>query len=321
MNIHGLWKNFPPMEARLKDVSALIQEVFNKSPSFIRNDLESLYANPGKMLRPAFLLLSSSAGDKSTDCLISAAASVELLHGATLIHDDVIDNAPFRRGRPTIHSVGGAKRAVLVGDYLLARSLELASEANSKILVKALTEGVARLCISEINQDFTQGNLFISKEEYFERIRGKTAELFALSCFAGAHIGGADEKNCDEFYKVGLDFGLAFQIIDDVLDYRGNGKKMGKRAGGDLIAGIPTLPLILALESGHTYLSAMCRSRFRVIFSRRIRKIIIKGMFDKQALIVAEEYRTACITRLKKIKCSEKDLLVNLIDHLKNREF
>jgi heptaprenyl diphosphate synthase len=173
---------------------------------------------------------------------------VELLHGATLIHDDVIDRAPLRRGKPTIYASGGAKRAVLVGDYLLAQSLELASKANDNRLVQVMTKGVSRLCSSEIEQDFSQGKLFITREDYYGRIRGKTAELFALSCFAGALLSGADRAVCDDFYQAGLDFGMAFQIDDDVLDYRGKGSRMGKRTGEDLRAGIPTLPLILALE-------------------------------------------------------------------------
>ncbi|MDC7221081.1 MAG: polyprenyl synthetase family protein [Spirochaetales bacterium] len=320
MRTHGLWDKFPTVQSKLQEVLNVIGEVIDSSPSPVKDDLKNLYCNSGKLLRPAFLLLSATAGEEVHPHLIEAAASIELLHGATLIHDDVIDRSPLRRGRPTAYAARGAKQAVLTGDYLLSRALELASRAHAEPLVKGLSESISRLCLSEIRQDSTQGEFFIDREEYFRRIQGKTAELFGLSCFTGAVLSGVNEEVSREFYRLGIDFGMAFQIEDDILDYGGNGKLMGKRTGSDIRAGIPTLPLILALEEGGAFLQKLCRYPWYILFPRTIGRIVLSGKGVAEAGKIGKEYRQSFLERLDRLDFPDKKVFRQLVETLVNRK-
>ncbi|HAK45270.1 MAG TPA: hypothetical protein DCO79_05050, partial [Spirochaeta sp.] len=191
---------------------------------------------------------------------------------------------------------------------------------QNDLLVSIMNKAVSAVCLSEIEQDSEPGNYFIDRAAYFSRIRGKTAELFALSCRVGAVLGGADEKFSEEFYDVGLNFGLAFQIMDDVLDYRGSSDRMGKPVGNDLKAGIPTLPLILALESGDTTLERFCRSRNKYRLRAAIRKRVLKGGFDKAAAVIGEEYLGKCLDKLQSLEFQDRDLFAAVISSLNIRE-
>ena len=319
VQIHPLWAQFPEIQPRLERVAASLTGVMENSPELIRADLE-IVLNPGKMLRPAFALMSATAGETPSEHLTDVAAAIELLHTATLIHDDVIDQSSERRGRATLHSKVGIKRAILAGDYLFAKSLELASSAHNDILVSTVKKAVTSICLSEIEQDSDPGNYFIDREIYYRRIRGKTAELFALSCRVGAVLGGADEELSEKFYEAGLNFGLAFQIMDDVLDYRGSLTAMGKPAGNDLKDGIPTLPLILALESGDQKLDRMCRSRRKYSLRHRIRKRVIEGGFDDAAVLICESHLDKCLEIIRSTDFGDSELFASVIEHLKIRE-
>ncbi len=315
---HRFWSEFPEMENRLKKISEYFIRIMDDTPALIREDLKIMFETPGKMLRPAFVLMSASSGSRVSDNLYPVAAAVELLHSATLVHDDIIDYSPERRGRPSLHSRMGIKRAVLAGDYLLAKAMELASGAHKDGLVEAVNTAVSRLCLSEIDQDSGQGQYFIDRETYYRRINGKTAELFALSCKVGAVLGGSGNTVCDTFYNIGKNFGTAFQIYDDVLDYTGSADKTGKPPGNDLKDGIPTLPLILALENGDRALERLCRSRFRLKRAEAIRRKVISGGFTRKAADIGDSFFTECIEDIETLDFPDRELFVSVIKKLKN---
>ena len=319
VQIHPIWDNFPEFKPRLLEVAVCLSDVIEKSPALIKPDLE-IVMNPGKMLRPAFVLMAATTGGTQSEHLVRVAAAIELLHTATLVHDDVIDLSSERRSRATLHTKVGMKRAILAGDYLFALALELASAAHNDLLVDVVNKAVSSICLSEIEQDSDPGNYFIDRDAYYRRIRGKTAELFALSCRIGAILGGADEEVSDGFYDAGLNFGLAFQIMDDVLDYRGSKNTMGKPAGNDLKDGIPTLPLILALEAGNEKLERMCRSRMKYSLCNRIRNQVIAGGYDEAAVAIGASHIVKCLDGIDRIDFSDRKLFKDLIDSLRLRD-
>lgn len=280
----------PELSELMGCVRNKIVSLVQNSPDMIRGDLEVLTARPGKMLRPLFLLISAQGGDADRESLVSIAAAVELLHIASLAHDDVLDSAVRRRGVATLYHKKGAKRAILAGDYLLAMAVKLASSHFEESLIPHMTSGIESLCVSEIEQDGNLGFFEISREDYYRRIRGKTAELFALALYAGALISGKSESQRELLYSAGIDFGTAFQIQDDVLDYRGNPGTMGKNGSSDLKNGIPTLPLILALEDNVPAIRVLLNKYVRYFFSGILRRKILRRSYDKKAQNIAESF-------------------------------
>jgi len=242
----------PLLRQELLSVQATIEKTVESAHAFIRTLLRSHVGSGGKMLRPALVLICSRLGEASDrDQAILVASVLEMIHLASLAHDDIIDSAKTRRGVPTLFAQVGAKQAVLAGDFLLARALALVStqESSEKINALVVSNALSRLCESELEQDAGQGNYFISKTTYYRRIGGKTASLFALSCYAGASVGKIPDLERMVCHRIGYAMGMAFQIQDDILDYVGKKEKLGKHTGKDLKEGIPTLPLLLALET------------------------------------------------------------------------
>ena len=164
------------------------------------------------------------------------------------MHDDIIDGAQKRRGKTSVYAKAGAKQAVLAGDFLLARALMLINGKERGMDNQVVSRALTRLCESELDQDAGQGDFFIGRSTYLRRIGGKTASLFALSCYSGMALQETNEAMNRLVHRIGYCMGMAFQIQDDILDYIGSSKKLGKYIGGDVKSGIPTLPLICALE-------------------------------------------------------------------------
>ncbi|MDY0288205.1 MAG: polyprenyl synthetase family protein [Sphaerochaeta sp.] len=252
--------------------------------SFIQSLLRSHVQSGGKMLRPALVLLCSRLGeDSDRDQAIRVASVLEMIHLASLAHDDIIDSAEKRRGVPTLFAQRGAKQAVLAGDYLLARALALVSEEDrgeETMNARVVSNALSRLCESELEQDAGQGDFFISKTTYFRRIGGKTASLFALSCYAGASVGKLSELERMVCHRIGYAMGMAFQIQDDILDYVGKKEQLGKHTGKDLKEGIPTLPLLFALEAeegmpeGKRELTLLLQGRGKSLSSSSLAKAV-----------------------------------------------
>jgi geranylgeranyl pyrophosphate synthase len=218
----------------------------------LRATLDYLLSSGGKRLRPALVLLSSKFYPTDAEKVTCLAAAVETLHTATLVHDDLIDNALLRRGNPTLNALWNSAATVLTGDYLFARAAAFAAETKSVRVISIFAQTLMTICGGELNQIFGSDGgqpTSITKEYYYQRIYSKTASLFAASAEAGALLGEAPEAEAQALRDYGYNLGMAFQIVDDILDFAGNEGDLGKPVGSDLRQGIITLPAICFLEA------------------------------------------------------------------------
>jgi geranylgeranyl pyrophosphate synthase len=223
--------------------------------------LNAIVSSGGKRLRPVLLLLAARSYDYEIEPLIPAAAGVEMLHTASLVHDDTIDRALMRRGQPTLNSVFESGTVILIGDYLFAQSAILAAETMNPRVVAVFASTLASICDGQLREIFTAHRLDQTRDDYERRIYGKTASLFAGAAEMGALIGRADDRSVTALREFGGDVGMAFQIVDDVLDLRANSDTIGKPANLDLRQGTVTLPtmLYLARQDGSDSVGAIRR--------------------------------------------------------------
>jgi octaprenyl-diphosphate synthase len=210
---------------------------------------EYLRASGGKRVRPALTLLSASAagGDASRPNVVRMATVMEMLHTATLVHDDIIDNAETRRSRASVNSRFGNQTAVLMGDWLYMSAFETSLLERSLPVLDILTAVTRKMTEGELIQLMLLGRVDVTEEQYFDVLRRKTSYLFSACCEIGAMLGGADEAGQVALRDYGLNLGTAFQLVDDLLDFTGTGETLGKAAGVDLLEGKVTLPLIYLL--------------------------------------------------------------------------
>jgi octaprenyl-diphosphate synthase len=245
----SLSKISSPIETELKVFEDLFKKSMKSKVSLV--DLISRYIlkQKGKKIRPVLVLLSSSICGGINERSYRGAALVELLHTATLIHDDVVDSSETRRGLPSINAIWKNKVGVLMGDYLLSRGLMLAVDGNDFDFLRVITNTVKRMSEGELLQISQTRKLNIDEETYFRIISDKTASLLATCCEIGARAATEDESKINAMREFGENLGIAFQIRDDILDYIGTKKLIGKPLGGDIKEKKITLPLIHALKS------------------------------------------------------------------------
>lgn len=205
-----------------------------------------LFKRGGKRLRPLLVMLSSSFYPAQEEMRIQVATAVELIHTASLIHDDVIDGASIRRGEDTINARWDNKVAVLTGDHLFARAFQLLTTGENQTLLPMMTQTISLMCTGEVDQ-LLQNGMIRDEEKYLDQIEKKTASLLAASCYLGGSISTMPGDEVKRLYRYGRYLGFGFQIMDDIFDLVGS-KKLGKDAGSDLQEGIFTLPLIYLLQ-------------------------------------------------------------------------
>lgn len=251
--MNPFWNRSPDIQADLETVLAIIQRTCRTSEASLNESVDYLTRTGGKMLRPALVMIGSRFGPEPTSekrkQLLHLAAAIEVLHLATLVHDDIVDESPLRRGQPTIQARFGKDHAVYMGDHLLCQCfILLADQEVSPEILKAIARAVSKVCQGEIRQYRHRHDTGISRREYFRIIAGKTAALFVFSLSAGAGVGGADERTIRRLARIGFCIGMAFQIADDLLDYEGDPAVFGKPLLADLTQGNYTLPVIHALE-------------------------------------------------------------------------
>lgn len=214
----------------------------------LRGAVQSLLRAGGKRLRPAVAILASQFYTPQADKVISAAAAIEMLHTATLVHDDMIDRANTRRGYPTLNSQWSGEATVLTGDYMFAVSASLAAETDSVPVVQIFSRALMTICNGELRQLLADRQWPPTRASYDKRIYSKTASLFAASAEAGAVLSTAPSDKVALIRSYGHNLGMAFQIVDDVLDYVGDPSELGKPVGSDLRQGIVTLPALRYME-------------------------------------------------------------------------
>jgi geranylgeranyl pyrophosphate synthase len=245
---------FGPVAKDLVTVEGELRKEIERDPPEVSTPMGDLFEAGGKRIRPALVLLSAMCGRYELDRLMPAAMAVELTHAATLIHDDVIDRSPTRRGRPTVAARLGDEPAIVVGDFYFAKAYESAARTGVAEVVDILARAVMTICAGEVRQQSIRYRFSTDEAEYMRRIEAKTATLLAACCEIGALLGGLDVERRDALRAYGRSLGLAFQISDDVLDYVGTEGEMGKPIGHDIVEGFATLPLMLApveLEDNH----------------------------------------------------------------------
>ncbi len=224
---------------RLGEVEEQLRELSRGHGDPLAADAGATLAAGGKRLRPLLVLL--CAGAEGGEEAVRAAAAIELVHMATLVHDDVLDDAPLRRGQPTVAATSGRDRAVAVGDLLFSRAFGLLAEHGDKRAVALLAEASVALAQGELAQRHDAFDVGISEQRYLQRCRLKTAKLFECACRLG--------RDVDALGVFGAEIGLAFQLLDDVLDVAGPPERTGKARGTDLLDGTVTLPLIVAAQA------------------------------------------------------------------------
>jgi len=233
----------------LERVERKMREVSRIEYEQLRTTLDYLLGGGGKRLRPALVLLSSKFYPADAEKVASLAAAVETLHTATLVHDDLIDNAFLRRGNPTLNTMWNSAATVLTGDYLFARAAAFAAETESVRVISIFSQTLMTICDGELKQIFDSDEGQLTREDYYQRIYSKTASLFAASTEAGSLLGGAPQTEAQALRDYGYNLGMAFQIVDDILDLAGNEDELGKPVGSDLRQGVITLPTIYFLEA------------------------------------------------------------------------
>jgi len=211
--------------------------------------LESMLSHGGKRIRPALTLLAGQLEEYRLDVLIPMATGVELLHTATLIHDDVVDKAGVRRRRPTTFVEWGAGPAVLAGDYLFAAAADQVAMTGNQRVIRLFAQTLMTIAQGELGQVFAAHRWQANRETYFERIGAKTATLFATATESGAVLSQAPERTVQALREYGHNLGMAFQVVDDILDFAGDEDELGKPVGSDLLQGTLTLPAFWLVEN------------------------------------------------------------------------
>lgn len=250
-----------PQEDPLRDILKLVDEDFLSVNRLIAEQLKSPVAlveeigryiveAGGKRLRPALVLFATGCCNYRGDRHVILGAVIEFLHTATLLHDDVVDRSELRRGRVTANSLWGNAPSVLVGDFLYSRAFQLMTQLGSDEVLTILADATNLIAQGEVMQFSDIGNLNIDEPRYMEVIRCKTALLFQAAAHSGAVLAGGSQDQVRALKTFGLEFGLAYQLMDDWLDYAGDADSMGKNVGNDLVEGKLTLPLIFTLAQG-----------------------------------------------------------------------
>jgi Geranylgeranyl pyrophosphate synthase len=252
------WRDSPELSSRLERVVAAIDAALANPDFPLASQVAEVARANGKLLRPALLLIGSGFGKIADEERIERLAStIELLHVATLIHDDIIDEADTRRGRPSLHASIGVKEAVLAGDWLFSQCFLLASEGASPENAKGLSRLMAAICSAEIGQDLSKYGWTASVRDCKRIMAGKTAALFSLALYAGASEAKAGRRVEQTLRRAGYDIGMAFQVIDDILDYESSEQAMRKPVGKDIAEGLCTLPLVYALREDRVGMGAL----------------------------------------------------------------
>ncbi|MCU0523370.1 MAG: solanesyl diphosphate synthase [Elainella sp. Prado103] len=295
---------FSPVEADLRLLTDNLKQLVGARHPILYAAAEHLFGAGGKRLRPAIVLLLSRATMPNQEITLKhrrLAEITEMIHTASLVHDDVIDEAELRRGVPTVHSSFGNRVAVLAGDFLFAQSSWYLANLDNLEVVKLLSEVIMDLAEGEIQQGLNRFDATLSIEAYLSKSYYKTASLLANSAKAAGLLSGVSEELAQDLYSYGRHIGLAFQIVDDILDFTGSSDALGKPAGSDLKSGNLTAPVLYALEE-KPYLEGFIEREFAQ-----------EGDLE-QALTLIEDSQG--IQRSRELAASHAQLAVQRLEHL-----
>ncbi len=323
MTIEEVWEYYKEDIALAEEK---IKETLNGVTPAVLMVGKHLLLGGGKRIRPFLSILCSKIFGYNGEKASILACSVESIHTASLLHDDVVDGASIRRGRPSAHSLWGSQVVILVGDFLYSNALRLANSLKNQKIMDALSNATSRMSEGELIQLNKKGNPDITKEDYMNIIKGKTAILMSAACKGGAVIGNATQEEEDALAAFGLKLGMAFQITDDVLDYMAEEKILGKSLGKDLEEGKITLPMIYLLRNTTTHEAEKVKT---IIRTEQISKSDLTYILDllnqyrsiEQSLEKANSILQEAKAELNIFKDSvEKSALLTISDYSLRRE-
>tara|TARA_Y100000741_G_scaffold118921_1_gene89335 strand:+ start:412 stop:1410 length:999 start_codon:yes stop_codon:yes gene_type:complete len=315
----------------LHNLKKLIKKEFNETDKLIKKQINSdvnripklskhIIDLGGKRLRPMLTISCAKMLKIRNKNHIKLAAAVELLHTATLLHDDVVDESVYRRGEKTSHTLWDNKSSILVGDFLLGRAFQLMVETNSIECLSILSKAAAIIAEGEVLQLVETNNINIKETNYIKIIESKTAALFSSACEVGGVVSGANKSQKKKLFNFGKNLGTAFQLTDDALDYEGSSSKMGKNNGDDFYEGKVTLPVILALKNADRkekdFWEKTFNKKVRNKTDLRIAKKIIKDKDTiNQTLKLANKYGEKAKNIMKDFESNPvRNALIDLVD-------
>ncbi|MCA1899881.1 MAG: polyprenyl synthetase family protein [Chloroflexi bacterium] len=314
---------FSPVQEEIKLIEERMRSQADKSHPDLRAALEHLLAAGGKRIRPTLGLLVGNMLDAPLEKLVTLGAAVELLHTATLVHDDLIDGSLLRRGMATLNARWSPPATVLTGDFLFARAAKLAAETDHLPLMKLFSETLAVIVNGELTQMFSSRGV-INRDNYYNRIYAKTASLFEMTSRAAAMVSPVGEDAIEAMRDFGYQIGMAFQIVDDILDFTGEQAAVGKPLGSDLLSGLVTLPAIYYAESNPgdpDVLSLPNGGWTNAENMSRLLENIRASDSSRQAMREAENHVKRALERLKEMPpCPERDALEHLAKYIVDRK-
>lgn len=318
-----IWNNYPELKRELTLVLDLMKKNVKCKDKKIENSIIELIESGGKLLRPAFVIIGSKFGNYDREKSVPTAAVVEMIHMASLVHDDVIDDSKLRRGQETIQSKYGKDYAVYIGDYLFCVCFKILATSSSLQAIKMDSRAMSKICMGEVSQLNSRYVTKLSIKDYLSRISGKTAELFSLSLSVGAAECDANKSVSRTLYNIGHNLGMAFQIIDDILDYEGNDESIKKSAGNDLKQGIYTSPFIYASINNPKEFERFVGNEN--LTDDDIKEIIEKVKINngvRDARELAEKYMKKCFKGIASLPDNEyKEILNSISKWLLLREY
>ena len=321
--VHPMWMEYPELHEELKQVKAMMHASITIENQQIRDAIWAVLESGGKMVRPAYLILFSMWNEnRNKEEVHAVAAALELLHVATLLHDDVIDEADTRRGQETISARFGNRVAIYAGDYLLTVCYQLLSKYSQDLAgIQLPTDGMMRVIEGELSQMEESYKTDVTIQDYLKRIDGKTAQLFMLSCMMGERFSGMGEL--ERARHIGNSIGMAFQLLDDILDYEVSSSELGKPVLEDVAQGIYTMPLIASLPKCEKELLPLLEKKNQLTAPDRlaIQKLVVNAGGVETAKDFASKYTMKAIHQIEKLpEADVKSMLLKITSQLLQRK-
>lgn len=324
MTVHPLWEMYPAVQKDLIETKRVMEKSVKIRNKEITATLQLFFGAGGKLLRPAYFLLFSKFGTIESDKKrYRMAASLEILHVATLIHDDIIDDSPVRRSMPSVQALYGKDIAVYTGDFLFTVYFHLLTNATNDLKTISLNaQSMKRILVGELDQMNLRYNTDITVKQYFQHIKGKTAQLFEFSCYEGAHYAHAPKTIQLQAKRIGYNIGMAFQIMDDILDYKSTEEDMQKPVFEDMKNGYYTLPLILAMNENRAAFLPYLEKKTDLSNQemKEVQTLIETYKGIEKAEVIAERFTNKALTSIKKLPdIEEKEILYHVTEVLLDR--
>ncbi len=321
--VHPMWMEYPELHEELKQVKTMMHASITIENKQIREAIWAVLESGGKMIRPAYLILFSMWNEnRNKEEVHAVAAALELLHVATLLHDDVIDEADTRRGQETISARFGNRVAIYAGDYLLTVCYQLLSKYSQDLAgIQLPTDGMMRVVEGELSQMEESYKTDVTIQDYLKRIDGKTAQLFMLSCMMGERFSGMGEL--ERARHIGNSIGMAFQLLDDILDYEVSSSELGKPVLEDVAQGIYTMPLIASLPKCEKELLPLLEKKNQLTAPDRlaIQKLVVNAGGVETAKDFASKYTMKAIHQIEKLpEADVKSMLLKITSQLLQRK-